>query len=421
MIIHKKYVFIFLISFVFSQANLLFGNIIFKIFFPIALILYSFYESIYFEKKIKWNIALILFLLMLTLNCLRSNAPVFSPGYTLYKIIYTWSIFFGFSGLIRYLDFEKKSETIYNLIVLPCLVTYILILFIVVLGIGNVDDLYPIGETNQYLLTNILNTKTNVLFILRLQGIRHILGFFLVVFLTSLFIVKNKIFYTFVSFSLVIILLILDSRIPLIAPFISLLTSFMIVRSNSIFRKLLLITLLSLGFFLLILISLIFYRWISSLDLIARNSTDLITFSKRIFIWGPSLDHFVSPKTSHFFGYGPYGSYFSGASKKWAYIFSDEINSDLKTSHNLILTTLFDYGYLGVLITINYFKKIIWEINELKTKSIELLILNSVLLYIILTGQFESFTGYYNRITPVVLIMFSLTSHTIKSNNLVKL
>ena len=75
----------------------------------------------------------------------------------------------------------------------------------------------------------------------------------------------------------------------------------------------------------------------------------LSTGTGRTVVWGEIIDLFERPSPDHIFGYGQNGQIISGASIDYAYLFAREENPLSRSAHNVLLQTLLDTGWVGLI------------------------------------------------------------------------
>jgi len=77
-------------------------------------------------------------------------------------------------------------------------------------------------------------------------------------------------------------------------------------------------------------------------SLVGRDDTTLL--SAREFIWASAATHLISVSPMHLIGYGYHGQETAGVTAAFSWIFADDA---AHTTHNIVLQTIFDTGYLG--------------------------------------------------------------------------
>jgi hypothetical protein len=81
--------------------------------------------------------------------------------------------------------------------------------------------------------------------------------------------------------------------------------------------------------------------------------------SGRDIVWKSVFQVLLNFDPIQIIGYGMHGQYISGASKEFSWLFGERLGFSGKTSHNSFLQYLLDFGYIGVLIWLNWIKKIL--------------------------------------------------------------
>lgn len=76
---------------------------------------------------------------------------------------------------------------------------------------------------------------------------------------------------------------------------------------------------------------------------------NLNTATGRTVVWEEVIDVFDRPSADHLFGYGQSGQIVSGASVGYAYLVTDSPEPLAHTAHSVILQTLLDLGWVGLL------------------------------------------------------------------------
>jgi hypothetical protein len=206
----------------------------------------------------------------------------------------------------------------------------------------------------------------------------------------------------------VVSILLVDTRSALIYPFLIFLLLSIVLKNIRSPRILWVIPFLIIfGPFLLVTVLGILVD-IPSLAFLSRNSHDFETANSRTLIWLGASIEFLEFKLIHLIGYGEFGHFSSGASKSWSYIFSswEGDSSLLVTPHSSFYATLYDYGYLGLLILI------IFQLIQLKfirkhwmDQSGLFIVLAAFLIYWNLVGVVETFIGFY---VPNSMILFTM-------------
>jgi O-antigen ligase len=86
---------------------------------------------------------------------------------------------------------------------------------------------------------------------------------------------------------------------------------------------------------------------------LSRTGNDVVTATGRLYIWRPVISFLEHPHAEQLIGYGANGQVTSGVSASYAYLFmSDQTvsNPTTVTTHNIVLQTILDYGYIGLVV-----------------------------------------------------------------------
>ncbi len=105
------------------------------------------------------------------------------------------------------------------------------------------------------------------------------------------------------------------------------------------------------GFLLVQAGGLLSRKMLSGLDFagrLLRQGTDVL--SGRPFIWQQALDQLGDFNWNHLIGYGMFGQTISGVVNEYQHLFKSYLNKDQIPLHSFILQTIFDLGYLGLLV-----------------------------------------------------------------------
>jgi O-antigen ligase len=139
----------------------------------------------------------------------------------------------------------------------------------------------------------------------------------------------------------------------------------------------------------------------------SRGDGDLKTGNNRVFIWISCVAEIARFKWEHLIGFGEYGQTGSGVSNGWANIFELFANANLITTHNLVLQSFFDTGYVGVLIYVLLFFKLFNTLNRQYKSSGDsrLLLPVGFLCFFILVGGTEAPQTHYATLHYLVFVI----------------
>jgi len=128
------------------------------------------------------------------------------------------------------------------------------------------------------------------------------------------------------------------------------------------------------------------------------SRANLDVLSGRSTIWKPAIDHLTDFQTIHLFGYGLFGQVGSGIYQYQNY--ASFINAGLVDLHNFLLQSIFDIGYLGLVVAglLYYFmgrslhKRLIAAKLDLDTN-----LAITGLIYFILIGSVSTIPSFYGQ------------------------
>jgi hypothetical protein len=300
-----------------------------------------------------YNLASILFILVLIISIFRSENPDFAIINQLSKALYlVLFLLFNYQLLLNGSKKNNLLSVIQYGLFYPLGLFSILNLLLWFLGFSLESNL-EIGSS--VLLSQLIGkTIPRVTFPLGSGAVNFglQLGTLLI---SSYALLKyySRLYILGVIFS-VVLLLINDSR--------AIIMSCVLILALQYFRNLQMFLLKLVPLFILlgpfILVGSVYVmQYFDLITILSRSSTDLETGNSRFLIWLVSLNEFITPKIDHLFGYGMYGTYTSGASKYWANNFTSFENPLLTTAHNTFLSILYDVGYVGVTLLIYLLSK----------------------------------------------------------------
>jgi hypothetical protein len=156
----------------------------------------------------------------------------------------------------------------------------------------------------------------------------------------------------------------------------------------------------------------------------SRGENDFATGNSRKMIWQVCMDEFSDPDVIHFFGYGEYGAYGSGASKLWEHHFGIAVKEGFEytvsVTHNAFFQSLFDTGFFGSFIFLSVLYVAMSVALDMNKHGIpEVIVFINFILYYILSGVTESAFGNYNE-TYFALLLTMLISLFVFKNEYLK-
>jgi O-antigen ligase len=400
------------------------SNSIFQL-IPLLLFISVFIENVIIKRN-TYNffnrsfLFLHLFVIIVLISILRTKHPNISTQLVFFKFL---SFLFFILTFFGFLNSKKDSINFTKLFIyvvhLP-LVLYISVNLFFWLLDFKVDG-YDIGNSVMISSLGISQSRVGFLFANGINSYGTVLGLFLT--LTLIFYdnsSKYKKYFIYSVFISFLSLMLTDSRGPL---FISIII-FLVIKFLKNRRKapkiILIIPFLGfIGPFLLLSV-LSFLATTSYGEVLSRSSGDLESGNSRAVIWFFSFRDFLTVNPiNHFFGYGEFGHYASGASKYYSSVFGHMAEDALLVHpHNTFLSIAFDLGYLGLffyLITQIYVANFIvkyWGIY----KNITLILLGN-LIYINFIGITETMFGFYYKNTIELFFMIHAFAFVIIYNS----
>jgi O-antigen ligase len=85
-------------------------------------------------------------------------------------------------------------------------------------------------------------------------------------------------------------------------------------------------------------------------QLLSRQRGDFSTATNRLHIWEPVWSYLQHPSLDMLYGFGANGHITSGVSRTYGYLFAGTVDPTSYTTHNVVLQTALDVGYLGVVV-----------------------------------------------------------------------
>lgn len=400
-------------------------NIIIKssaIFFSIWAIIYYSNGKLFSIKSLFINYpkSLLLLLLIVSIGLIRSS----NPQITLLSSVNTIISLILFSTLTtvaseRYLTTyspKKAYNLFYYIIILPTSIYCIINLLLWAASI-NVSDSDSTNIGQSMLLAKIGLNVTRVKFPLAsgINSFSTVVGAVLTLAIPFFIYTKGRAIIGLVSIaSMVIVILLTDSRSALFYPFFIFILFHFSYKKKAFKKSLNLLPYVPIiGPFILI----ITLQYIASSDAMSyfmRSDTDLENGNSRVIIWSAAVLEFLQVKVIHLIGYGDYGHVASGASSQWSALFELWGNSDTMHPHNSTLAILFDYGYIGLATYLICLKNVVSVFKKpLRYPSLTSILTLSFILYLTLIGLSESFFGFYylnslQLLFAVVIITLSI-------------
>jgi len=139
---------------------------------------------------------------------------------------------------------------------------------------------------------------------------------------------------------------------------------------------------------------------------IAREGSADIS-SGRIIIWSIALMELIDFRPIHIIGFGSYGQAISGVSYDYMNMFSSWVseNPELFSLHNLAVQMVFDIGYIGLIVFIFlYYRLLTITIYSVDPK---INILSSILIFIILAGVTDTAPLFYGNGIFIIFVFIS--------------
>ncbi len=123
------------------------------------------------------------------------------------------------------------------------------------------------------------------------------------------------------------------------------------------------------------------------LSRISRTNSDVL--SGRGIVWGAAQKFLNDFNVMHIFGYGSSGHEISGVVDEYNFQFQSYINKSNISLHNYLLQTIFDYGYIGIIVSYGFVITLAIKTIKLDSKLEDLgyKSLFVLLIYIILAGS----------------------------------
>jgi len=142
-----------------------------------------------------------------------------------------------------------------------------------------------------------------------------------------------------------------------------------------------------------------------------RSNSDIL--SGRAAIWQSAIKPLLEFKRIHLVGYGLFGQQISGIVSAYNALFSSYVHTDKIPLHNFSLQTIYDQGYIGLLITFMMLffvgKNLVMQIksNPTKRESVQTF---SLMVYILLIGSVSVIPSFYSQELFFVFIFVWLSA-----------
>lgn len=414
--------FLLMLNFTNLSSSLIIKLIPSIVFTIVSLILINLTKSIV-DLKLSRNIALFLFLVMISVGIFRDNHPEHTGLLVYYRVFNLLLFSWVFVKTLNY-HYKVKSikiqEVFFYMIYLP-LLYLILINLIFYFLFGSVLNSIETSEIGSSVmlstLTGVNYPRVHFLFSNGFNNYGAIVGLLLIFSLIGWKIIRqSKRVFVIGVLSSIITLLFIDTRTAMVFPiliFLFIFHSYRFYKKPKFLWLLPVLTVFGSNLLLLVLglFNTPFFKSFS------RSASDFSTANSRSFIWLFSSLEFLNFKDIHLIGWGEYGHYESGVSKNWKFIFETWDNSELMSPHSNFYMILFDYGYLGLLLIVLLQILVISVVKKYWSIDREIcLYIVSFFLYWNLLGMTESFFGFYaNNIMyifiGVLMIVFSMKSN----------
>lgn len=142
-----------------------------------------------------------------------------------------------------------------------------------------------------------------------------------------------------------------------------------------------------------------------------RGATEgLSTGTGRTVVWGQVASVLTKPRVEHLVGYGQNGQVTSGASLGYAYLFRYEPEPLARSAHSVVLQTVLDVGWLGLLCLIVLAKSVLSRLGRLAGDASCAALLSATLaLFLIGIVQSDPTPAHPDSFAFWVLVMFAAT------------
>jgi O-antigen ligase len=155
----------------------------------------------------------------------------------------------------------------------------------------------------------------------------------------------------------------------------------------------------------------------SLVETFSRKGNDLVTATDRTVIWHAVLSFLSHFNVAQIFGYGTNGQISSGANAGYEYLFYGTPNPSVYSTHNFMLQTVLDIGYMGLLVFVVLLFLTMRRLQRMITvdESIPARALLGVLLYFIFNGATDTSPSIYS---PETMYFFFLITTCVAATRL---
>ncbi|WP_310557797.1 O-antigen ligase family protein [Flavobacterium sp.] len=265
------------------------------------------------------------------------------------------------------------------------------------------------------LLKNIFAISINrVSFFFGPESPNH-MAIFIAMYSPLVFVLKNKSLRYFVLIGILLSLLLIDSRMSIVALFFSILLYFPFKKLKLNFVTKVVIVLTPL--FVAILLGVLpLIQSMTSFDLISRDSEDITTANSRTLIWTSVIDNIATLNFNTIFGAGEYGNLTYSSSADYLYLFDNYANA-VKSVHNTYLQMILDKGYVFLIL---FYALLLSLANTLiKNKDdVNIQIYTVTIIVFLISGTTEVIIGSYYFTIIFTILMLHMYINA-KYNNLV--
>ncbi|RWY48109.1 O-antigen ligase family protein [Mucilaginibacter gilvus] len=350
---------------------------------------------------------LVVFVLITVVSLLRTASPVSTTINVIYSVAvyltYSFFILTSYVYLVSSRSLDWKKVVAYTMFY-PLAIFVSLNLLLWSLGIKISSFVVIENTTEAVMLSKFGIHIQRVIFPLSGGGLNtygDIVGALLLVVLVMT-IQKLKLINILVIFIALASILLVDDRSFLFNAIVGSFIMYYISKTRLFkYSKIMPVYLIAAPFLLLYLLPIIYTSVSSSL-----LRTDEKESLARVLVWTKSTEVLSDFRWMDVIGYGEYGHYSSGASKLWAYFFKDWARPNYISPHNTFFSTVYDIGYIGVIVTFMLIRKsIIYAIRLWKMGGemfLPLLIVG-FWCYYLLSSATETLNGFYS---PGMIYLF---------------
>jgi hypothetical protein len=306
----------------------------------------------------------------------------------------------------------------------PVLIFCVLNLALLFAGIrfNNIEKL-EVGSSVLLSYLGIYAERVNFPLSQSINSFANLTGGLFLFLLLRFFLTQSRLVFTLISiFTVVIILLLLDSRVSFFLP-VLVFVCLIIYQKTHLDKLLILLPLIIILGPVLFGVFTILFQSSDFAELISRSKNEFETGNSRFVIWLYCIDEFSKFKAIHLIGYGHYGHYGSGVSELWASIFVNSFEKpELKTPHNSLFSLIFDVGYLGVITYLVYLHHFVGSLIKKVKEDNQFILYMSFFMYLLLSGITEANLGFYNLVGFYQILLITTSyiiwnvHHTIYEN-----